>query len=69
MSKISEYFQIKGSQYGGNIKLLVFAGLGFTVSMYLFTKSVYKPWARRRKLDEAERYANYVYDQEKGNNK
>ncbi|KAG5874793.1 hypothetical protein JTB14_012429 [Gonioctena quinquepunctata] len=44
---------------------LAAAAVGFTMSLLGFYNYGYKPWARRQRLTQAEKYADYIFEKEK----
>lgn len=55
-------------KYGGRPHLLLIAGACLTFSFYGFYRYGYKPWNRRKKLNEAEEYANFIYEKQNERN-
>lgn len=56
------------AKYSGKPGLLIVAAACFTFSLFGFYRYGYKPWNRKRKFNEAEEYANFVYEKEKQRN-
>lgn len=52
------------SKQKGNPQMLVVTFVGFTIGAYLLHKTVYKPYKRQKILEEAEAYAQHIYDLE-----
>ncbi|KAJ8973649.1 hypothetical protein NQ317_002923 [Molorchus minor] len=57
--EMSSFFNWQKKQYG-NPNLLIIAVVGFTFSFYGFYRYGYKPWSKKRKMHEAEEYADYI---------
>lgn len=56
--------RVKGTQGKTRISLLLIAAAGFTLSFYVSYSKIYKPWQQKRRILEAEEYANFLIEKE-----
>lgn len=60
MNQSATWFPKRGSPM-----FLLLGLLGITVTTYTGYSKLWLPFARRRKLNEAEKYADFIYEQSK----